>query len=65
MEVEDLVFDEMLGHWVSPSEYDEFIEAVLEETKTQREIKDGIESDLAYPEYNLLVIREIAKEKCY
>jgi hypothetical protein len=36
---------------------------MLEETETQREIKDGIKSDLNYPEYNLKVIQDIAKGK--
>jgi hypothetical protein len=63
MEAEELVFDEMMGRWVSPAEYEDFINLMLEETETQREIKDGIESDLAYPAYNLKVIQDIAKER--
>lgn len=63
MTEEELVFDEMMGRWVSPSEYEEFINLMLEETETQREIKNGIESDLNYPEYNLKVIQDITKEK--
>ena len=42
MEEQELVFDEMMGRWVSPAEYEEFINLMLEETETQREIKDGI-----------------------
>jgi len=63
MEEQELVFDEMMGRWVSPAEYEEFINLMLEETETQREIKDGIKSDLNYPEYNLKVIQDIAKER--
>jgi hypothetical protein len=63
MEAEDLVFDEIMGRWVPPSEYNEFINVMLTETEHQRKIKDGIGSDLAYPEYNLKVIQDIAKEK--
>jgi hypothetical protein len=63
MEEQELVFDEMMGRWVSPAEYEEFINLMLEETETQREIKDGIKSDLNYPEYNLKVIQDIAKGK--
>jgi hypothetical protein len=63
MEEQELVFDEMMGRWVSPAEYEDFINLMLEETETQREIKDRIESDLAYPAYNLKVIQDIAKER--
>ena len=63
MTEEELVFDEMMGRWVSPSEYEEFIKLMLEETETQREIKNGIESDFNYPEHNLKVIQDITKEK--
>jgi hypothetical protein len=52
--MEDLVFNEITGYWVSPSEYEEFINLILEETETQREIKDGIELD--YPEFDLNII---------
>jgi hypothetical protein len=61
--MENLVFDEMMGRWVSPAEYEEFINLMLEETNSQHTIKKGIESDLNYPEYNLRVIQDIAKEK--
>jgi hypothetical protein len=61
--MENLVFDEMIGRWVSPAEYEEFINLMLEETNSQHTIKKGIESDLNYPEYNLRVIQDIAKEK--
>ena len=29
--MEDLVFDEMIGRWVSPAEYEEFIEAMMDD----------------------------------
>ena len=61
--MENLVFDEMIGRWVSPAEYEEFINLMLEETNSQHTIKKGIESDLNYPEYNLRVIQDITKEK--
>jgi hypothetical protein len=61
--MENLVFDEMIGRWVSPTEYEEFINLMLEETNSQHTIKKGIESDLNYPEYNLRVIQDITKEK--
>jgi hypothetical protein len=61
--MENLVFDEMMGRWVSPAEYEEFINLMLEETNSQHTIKKGIESDLNYPEYNLRVIQDITKEK--
>lgn len=61
--MENLVFDEMMGRWVSPAEYEEFINLMLEETNSQHAIKKGIESDLNYPEYNLRVIQDIRNNK--
>ena len=61
--MENLVFDEMIGRWVSPAEYEEFINLMLEETNSQHTIKKGIESDLNYPEYNLRVIQDIRNNK--
>jgi hypothetical protein len=63
MEAEDLVFDEIMGRWIPPSEYNEFINVMLTETEHQHKIKNGVESNLTYSEYNLKVIREITKEK--
>ena len=63
MEAEELVFDEMMGRWVSAEQYEEFINLMLKETNLQHEIKNGIELDLPYPEYNLRVIQDIANER--
>ena len=62
MEAEELVFDEMMGRWVSAEQYEEFINLMLKETNLQHEIKNGIESN-SYSEYNLRVIQDIASER--
>jgi hypothetical protein len=62
MEAEELVFDEMMGRWVSTEQYEEFINLMLKETNLQHEIKNGIESN-SYSEYNLRVIQDIASER--
>ena len=44
---EEMFYDEMIGRWVTPSEYNEFISLMFEEmTQNQIDIKAGIESDL-------------------
>jgi hypothetical protein len=44
---EEMFYDEMIGRWVTPSEYNEFISLMFEEmTQNQIDIKSGIESDL-------------------
>jgi hypothetical protein len=35
--MEDLVFDEMIGRWVSPAEYEEFIEAMMDDELNDNE----------------------------
>jgi hypothetical protein len=35
--MEDLVFDEMIGRWVSPTEYEEFIEAMMDDELNDNE----------------------------
>jgi len=60
---EEMFYDEMIGRWVTPSEYNEFMELLMEETQSQRDIQAGINSDLAYPEYNLRVVQETMKER--
>ena len=50
--MEDRIFDEMIGRWVTPQEYDDFIYAMMED-----------DDSLKYPEYNLRVIQDIANER--
>jgi hypothetical protein len=42
-----MFYDEMIGRWLTPSEYDEYVSLMFEEmTQNQIDIKAGIESDL-------------------
>ena len=44
---EEMFYDEMIGRWLTPSEYDEYVSLMFEEmTQNQIDIKAGIESDL-------------------
>jgi hypothetical protein len=44
---EEMFYDEMIGRWLTPSEYDEYVCLMFEEmTQNQIDIKAGIESDL-------------------
>ena len=61
--MEEMFYDEMIGRWVTPSEYNEFIKLLIEETQSQRDIQVGINSDLSYPEYNLIVVQDTMRER--
>ena len=50
---EEMFYDEMIGRWLTPSEYDEYVSLMFEEmTQNQIDIKAGIESDLIQERYS-------------
>ena len=51
---EEMFFDEMIGRWVTPSEYDEFISLMFEQME---------QDTLKYPQYQNSVLQSEMNER--
>lgn len=52
---DEYVYDEMIGRWVTVSEYEDFVQALIEEQQ--------IDTGLKYPEYQMVALQEAIKDR--